>query len=146
MWFPPKKLKILIGCYVTDLGSYLQIAHVQIIHMHVKVLTRLLAAWITDSGKQRQYPRSGSQQTQQITGREFWISFHLDWQISSHARPLYTRATSIIPSRHLSLPTFVNFCTSNQNHVIDYRIKESLNFSSLTTRSLFPAPILFRAL
>ena len=53
---------------------------------------------------------------------------------------------AIIPPPNLSLPTFVNFCTSNQKHVIDYRIKESLNFPSLTTRSLFHAPILFRAL
>ena len=49
-------------------------------------------------------------------------------------------------SRHLSLPTFVNVYTSNQNHVIDYRIKQSLNFRSLSTISLFPAQILFRAL
>ena len=58
VWFPLKELQILIGCYVTELGSDFQIAHIEI-HMYVKILIRLLAAWVADSGKQRQYPCSG---------------------------------------------------------------------------------------
>ena len=31
VWFPLKELKILIGCYVTELGSDLRIAHIQLV-------------------------------------------------------------------------------------------------------------------
>ena len=50
------------------------------------------------SAKQHWHPRSGPQQSQQITGRAVWISFHLDWQIDDgiYNKPIIARTRILV--------------------------------------------------
>ena len=98
------------------------------------------------SAKQRLRVHSGPQQTQQITGRAFRISFHLDWQIDDgiYNRPIMAH-TQILVQRWRPR-TMISALCCRQTFCLWYRLPVQARLQGFGVKIAHFSPLYYIAI